>query len=246
MLKALSTAVDVEFLKNNPAERVTLPRAPKPEMHPLDKSQMGKFLEAAAQDEYGYLLRILPLTGLRESEAMGLTWDCVDFDRGILTIKQQLIKLPKTQGGFRLDTPKIGKTRVIKPAPLVMQLLEERQNEQEADRVKAGDFWKGYQTEREKKKSLVFTSRVGDHLHPQTVYNHLKKVLLSIGITDSCVHDLRHTYATLGLQGNDDIKTVSGNLGHSTSSFTMDRYGHVTDSMRDDSSRRWQEIIDSF
>lgn len=246
LLKALSTAVDVGFLKTNPAERVTLPRSTKPEMHPLDKSQMGKYLAAAAQDDYGYLLRILPLTGLRESEAMGLTWDCVDFRAGTITINKQLIKLPKAQGGFRLDTPKNGKTRVIKPAPIVMQLLEQRQKEQEEDRTKAGDFWLGYKTESEKKKALVFTSRTGDHLHPQTVYNHLKKVLLSIGITETCVHDLRHTYATLGLQGHDDIKTVSSNLGHSTSSFTMDRYGHMTDSMRDESSRRWQELIDTF
>ena len=246
LLKALSTAVDVGFLKNNPAERITLPRASKPEMHPLDKSQMGKYLAAASQDDYGYLLRILPLTGLRESEALGLTWDCVDFNAGTITVSKQLIKLPKVDGGFMLDTTKSGRTRVIKPAPLVMQLLEERQKEQEADRTKAGEFWQGYQTDREKKTALVFTTRAGTHLHPQTVYNHLKKVLRSIGVTESCVHDLRHTYATLGLQLHDDIKTVSSNLGHSTSSFTLDRYGHVTDSMRDDSSRRWQELIETF
>ena len=246
LLKALSTAVDVGFLKSNPAERITLPRAPKPDMHPLDKAQMGKYLASATQDEYGYLLRILPLTGLRESEALGLTWDCVDFDAGTITVNKQLIKLPKAQGGFRLDTPKNGKTRVIKPAPLVMQLFEERQKEQEADRIKSGEFWQGYKTEREKKTALVFTTKAGNHLHPQTVYNHLKEVLLAIGITDSCVHDLRHTYATLGLQLHDDIKTVSSNLGHSTSTFTLDRYGHVTDSMRDDSARRWQELIESF
>lgn len=135
---------------------------------------------------------------------------------------------------------------MIKPAPVVMQLFREREKEQIEDRFRAGDLWKGFQSEKERKKALVFTSKSGDHLQPHTVYNHLKKVLLSIGITECCVHDLRHTYATLGLQGHDDIKTISSNLGHSTVSFTLDRYGHVTDSMRDESSRRWQELIETF
>ena len=246
LLKGLSVAVDAGYLQTNPAERVTLPRATKPEMHPLDKTQMAAYLAAAAKDEYGYLLRVLPLTGLRESEAMGLTWDCVDFDRGTILICKQLVKLPLSKGGFRLDTPKNGKSRLIKPAPFVMQLLKDRETEQIQDRFKAGESWKGFQSDAERKTSLVFTTKDGLHIHPQTLYNHLKKVLLTLGITQTCVHDLRHTYATLGLQGQDDVKTVSQNLGHATVAFTLDRYGHVSQSMMDESSRRWEALINSF
>ena len=43
MSKALSTAVDVGYIKNNPAERVTLPRVEKKEIHPLtDKGTYGR------------------------------------------------------------------------------------------------------------------------------------------------------------------------------------------------------------
>lgn len=246
LLKGLSVAIDAGYLKSNPAERVTLPRASKPDMHPLDKTQMSAYLAAAAKDDYRFLLQILPLTGLRESEAMGLTWDCIDFDRGTVLIEKQLIKLPKSKGGFRLDTPKNGKSRIIKPAPFVMKLLEDRKAEQIQDRFKAGRTWKGFQSDDERKTDLVFTTKTGEHIHPQTLYNHLKKVLLTIGITETCVHDLRHTYATLGLQGQDDIKTVSQNLGHATVAFTLDRYGHVSESMMDESSRRWEALINSF
>ena len=246
LLKGLSVAVNVGYLETNPAERVTLPRSTKPEMHPLDKTQMAAYLAATAQDDYHYLLSFLPLTGLRESEALGLTWDCIDFDKGTITICKQLIKLPLSQGGFRFDNPKNGKSRTIKPAPFVMQLLKDRESEQIQDRFKAGETWQGFQSDDERKTALVFTTKSGTHIHPQRLYDHLKTILLTLGITETCIHDLRHTYATLGLQSGDNLKTVSENLGHSTTTFTLDRYGHVSESMMDESSRRWEALINSF
>ena len=74
LIKALNVAVDVGYLNANPAERVTLPRVEKQEIHPLNDEQVAAFFkEAGSDEEYGYLLRILPFTGLREAEAMGLT-----------------------------------------------------------------------------------------------------------------------------------------------------------------------------
>lgn len=110
----------------------------------------------------------------------------------------------------------------------------------------APDAWQGYQNEKERQHSLVFTTSLGNHLSPQTVYNHAKKVFAQIGITDSCVHDLRHTYAVLSIQAEIDIKSISNNLGHATVAFTLDKYGHVTDSMRNESSSKMQALIDSL
>ena len=246
LTKSLNVAVRAGKLKNNPAINCVLPRLKQDEMHPLDKTQIRAFQNAAANDEYRFLLRILPFTGLRLSEAIGLTWDCINFRDGTILINKQLIKLPKKDGGCRFDTPKNGKTRLIKPAPYVMKLLKEREDEQKQDCAKAGDAWQGYQNEKERQHFLVFTTSLGNHLSPQTVYNHAKKVFAQIGITDSCVHDLRHTYAVLSIQAAIDIKTISNNLGHATVAFTLDKYGHVTDSMRNESSSKMQALIDSL
>ena len=77
-------------------------------------------------------------------------------------------------------------------------------------------------------------------------YNHLKKILESIGLGNIRFHDLRHCYAAISLQNGDDIKTVSENLGHATVAFTLDVYGHVTDKMRKDSADRMQAYIESL
>lgn len=246
LTKALSTAVDVEYIKSNPADKVKLPRVEKKEIHPLDDEQVQAFYKAAADDEYSYLLQMIPFTGLREAEAMGLTWDCVDFDAGTIKVNKQLVKRPNSAGGFTLAETKNSKIRVIKPAPTVMTLLRARQRQQIEQRFQAGDLWTGWQTEKERMTGLVFTTATGGNLSPQTVYNHCKKVLDRIGAGDRCVHDLRHTYAVLSLQNGDDVKTVQGNLGHATAAFTLDVYGHVSERMKDDSAARMEKYINQF
>lgn len=243
LTKALHKAVDVDYIKVNPADRVTLPRVEKKEINPLDDSQLADFYKAAGDDEYCYLLRILPFTGLREAEATGLTWDSIDFEKGTITVNKQLIKRPVADGGFTLSKTKNSKTRVIRPASMVMELLKARQHQQIEQRFMAGEAWQGWQNEAERKTSLVFTTATGGNLSPQTVYNHAKKVLGSIGAGDRCVHDLRHTYAVISLQNGDDIKTVQGNLGHATAAFTLDVYGHVSETMRKASADRMNDYM---
>lgn len=57
-------------------------------------------------------------------------------------------------------------------------------------------------------------------------------------------HDLRHSYAVAAIHAGDDIKTVQGNLGHATSSFTLDVYGHVTDEMKKSSADHMEKFIE--
>ena len=65
----------------------------------------------------------------------------------------------------------------------------------------------------------------------------------SIGLPDARFHDLRHSYAVAALRAGDDIKTVQGNLGHATASFTLDVYGHVTEEMKQASANRMEQFI---
>lgn len=243
LTKALSVAVTIGYIQTNPAERVTLPRVEKKDLHPLTDEQVKALLEIAAADEYGTILTVILFTGLREAEAMGLTWDCVDFKAGTLTINKQLQKRPMKDGGFVFSSLKNDKTRILKPAPFVMDLLAKRQREQAAQRLAAGEAWEAWTTEKERKTALVFTTATGSNFSPQTVVNHYKKLAAQIGTPESRVHDLRHTFAVLSLQNGDDVKTVQGNLGHATAAFTLDVYGHVSERMKEDSAARMEAYI---
>ncbi len=170
----------------------------------------------------------------------------MDFNHGTLTINKQLQRRPQSAGGTQLTPTKNGKSRTLRPARFVMQLLKVRYAEQVMQCRRAGDAWEAWRNESEHSKALVFTNAVGHHLQPKRVYLHFKSIAEKIGAPDSRVHDLRHTYAVLSLQNGDDIKTVQTNLGHASAAFTLDVYGHVSDRMQRASADRMEEYISSL
>ena len=119
-----------------------------------------------------------------------------------------------------------------------MEYLRHRRTKQREDQLAAGALWQN-------NSNLVFTDELGCHLTKSTVYRDFKKVVASIGRPDARFHDLRHSYAVAAIRSGDDIKTVQGNLGHATASFTLDVYGHVTDQMKADSANRMETFIKS-
>ena len=70
------------------------------------------------------------------------------------------------------------------------------------------------------------------------------QMLRRSGMAHIRFHDLRHSYAVSAIHAGDDIKTVQGNLGHATSSFTLDVYGHVTEEMKKSSADHMEKFIE--
>lgn len=233
--KALQQAVAVGYIRFNPADACSLPRAERKELKPLDEEAIGRFMEAVKGHKYETVFLVTLFTGMRQGEVLGLTWDCVDFERGTIIINKQLQK--DTQGGsvYHLLSTKNGKGRCLTPAPSVMALLRAHRSKQAEWRLMAGPMWEN--------SGLVFTDELGKHLMPHTVYHNYKKVVASIGLPSARFHDLRHSYAVAAIRSGDDIKTVQGNLGHATAAFTLDVYGHVTDQMKKESAARMEAFI---
>jgi integrase len=60
----------------------------------------------------------------------------------------------------------------------------------------------------------------------------MKALLKQADLPSIRFHDLRHTFATHALTSGVDAKTLSGILGHTKASFTLDTYTHVTTDMQ--------------
>ena len=235
----LQQAVRIGYLRVNPSDACTLPRVVKKEIRPLGDDAIRQFLEAIQGHRFEILLMVTLFTGLREGEVLGLSWDRVDFDKGTLLIDRQLQRAKDESGErcYSLVPLKNDKWRRITPADSVMELLRRQWSRQAEWRLRAGPAWED--------SGLVFTNELGEHLSPYTVYHNFKRLAASIGIPEARGHDLRHSYAVAAIKSGDDIKTVQGNLGHATASFTLDVYGHVTDQMQRDSAERMQKFIKS-
>ena len=244
--KCLNDAIDAGSLRSNSTSRTKRPKVMKNEIVPLTDDQVKEFISELEKEEYKYLYRVYLFTGLRESEALGLTWDCLDTKKGVLKVYQQLQKRPLKDGGYVFAPTKGSKTRYITLPHFLIDTFADRKTEQENQKKEAKDAWIGYKDTKERKKSLIFTTSIGGPINPKVAWMHFKKIAARIDIPESRVHDLRHTYAVLSLQNGDDVKTVQQNLGHASAAFTLDVYGHVTDKMKDESASRMQNYIDSI
>lgn len=244
--KSLSQAVKNGYIRVNPAEAAELPKKKKKEITPLSDKQVKEYLMHSDSDRYGDLLKVILFTGLRENEALGLTWDCVDFQGGKLYIKKQLLKRKISEGGYTFAPLKNNKIRTLCPAPFVMDILKGVREKQIRARLYAGQVWQGWQNDEQRASWYVFTSDLGQHLSPKTAYLHHKKIAAAADAPNARLHDLRHTYAVLSLQNGDDIKTVQNALGHATAAFTLDVYGHVSEKMQKDSADRMQQYYISI
>ena len=222
--QALDVAVNRHLIVKNPSNDVTLPKKVATAKTILNDEQLERFMEAIKADEHWHDFFYLEITtGLRQGELCGLMWADFDEKKGTLTIRRTLHR--KDGGGYYVGDTKTGAgRRTIKLPPSTVQLLTER-----------------------KKKSIsqwIFPNPIHpeDPVMPNSGYQRMKKLLAEAGLPDMRFHDLRHTFATHALTSGVDAKTLSGILGHTKTSFTLDTYTHVTGDMH----RRASEIVGGF
>jgi site-specific recombinase XerD len=118
---------------------------------------------------------------------------------------------------------------------LAVEALEQHREYTKLLRDAARDRWR--------ESGLVFTSTVGDGMEAGVVNDNLNRLLAKAELPRIRVHDLRHTVATILLQGGAHPKLVQELLGHSTITLTLDTYSHVTPAMHQDLTRRLDEAL---
>ena len=162
-------------------------------------------------------------TGLRRGELCGLQWS--DFDEASGHLKVRRTIHPRKGGGVEVgDTKTYAGTRTILLPSSTARMLRERKQS-------ALSQW-------------IFPDplRPEQPVSPSKAYRRLKELLQEAGLPDIRFHDLRHTFATHALSSGVDAKTLSGILGHTKASFTLDTYTHVTGDMQ----RNAADIVGGF
>mgnify|MGYP001297152022 CR=1 FL=1 len=233
--RALDQAQKMGYIRNNPLAAVTLPRIEKKQIKPLEDGELCAFLKEICGDPYELVYFVTVFTGLRQGEVLGLTWDCVNFDKQTLLINKQHGKRKGTCE-YCFSSLKNDRPRVIEAANSVMDALRMQKARQQRWATLLRGEWNN-------PDNLVFTTETGRYLCNQTVYLAFKKVMRRLHLDEVRFHDLRHTFAVNSLKSGDDIKTVQENLGHQTAAFTLDVYAYATSSMKHESANRMDQYI---
>lgn len=200
----------------------------------LTAQQQGAFLDFIQQSNvysvHYPLIMFMIGTAVRCGEAIGLTWDDVNFKNKEININHQLIyKKSGKSYGFYVDSPKTDSgVRIIPMTTDVCKaLIEQRQNQ----------LLKGRRTnvEIDGYSDFVFSTKNGNPIMPSAVNNLLLNIVNKYNSTCGEVelphisaHNLRHTGCTRMAEAGIDPKVLQYIMGHSKISVTMEVYNHVS------------------
>lgn len=223
-LSFISTIIDyaikMDMLSDNPCRRVTIPKGSKKER---------KILTIEETEEFFNLLRTAPLkyrafftldiySGMHRGEMLGLEWKGIDFQTGVIHI-QRTSNYTKTNGIYTDTTKTESSVRFVKLPMEVIDVLLLYKDEQDEERIKLGRKW--HDTDR------LFVKYDGRPMNPQTPYGWLKDFCERNDFPFYGIHQFRHLHTSLLIGAGIDPTTVSGILGHSQVSTTLNLYSHM-------------------
>ena len=187
LYSALEKAVKLDYITKNPAVGCEIPRPEQKEIHPLDDQQITALLNTAKGGKLEYIITVALFTGLRQSELLGLTWDCIDFNVGTINVNKQLVRPEFRKENGLFISPKNGKNRTIVPASSVIEIFQLQKCRQAELQLKAGPLW-------ENAHNLVFTNEIGEPLKQMYIKTKFNAVVSAAGLSSIRFHDLRHPY----------------------------------------------------
>jgi integrase len=231
--RALNEALRWGLVARNVAALVQPPRVRRYEITPLDAEQAQRLLTAIRGDRLEALFSVALAVGLRQGEALGLRWDDVDLDTGVLRVRHAL---QAVDGQLVLVDPKTSRSRrSIQLPSLAVDALREHRIRQSAERARVGEAWSD--------QGFVFTSQMGRPLHGATVTHRFQQLLATAGLPRQRFHDLRHGCATLLLAQGVSPRVVMDVLGHSAITLTLNTYSHVVPALQTEAARRMDAAL---
>jgi integrase len=205
--KVMGAAVDAGMVAQSPCRRVPLPKVEREEMRFLTPAEVT-VLAAAIHPRYRALVLVGAYGGLRIGELAGLRRGRVDLLRGTVQVAEIVVEV---QGVLHIGPPK---TRASRRTVGLPRFVAE---ELSVHMAEPGD-----------PEAFVFTAPQGGPLRVTAFRARVwRPATRAAGLDGLRIHDLRHTAVALWIAAGASPKEVAARAGHSSVSFTLDRYGHL-------------------
>jgi integrase len=225
----VNSAIKEGFLSINPISNCRTLRSNSEEVKTLTPGEVKLLLETARNirnakgknfTQIYHIVKLALASGLRRGEILALKWDCINTEKGTLTVKEGLYQV---KGGLLTDTPKSKSSRrTISIDKGVLQELEEL-------RIPDSEW--------------IFHTYKGKPLSPMNVGRSYRKLLKDVDLEGYRFHDLRHTHATQLIANGMNIKMVSERLGHNDISITLSLYVHSLPRQDQEAAERIASIL---
>jgi integrase len=214
---ALDQAVRRDLVARNVAALAETPTGPKRDSRSLTLEQAAAFLEAASADRLHAAFVTMLMLGLRPSEALGLPWEHVNLDTGVIAVRQGLKRGHRTRLELGALKTKGSRRSLAAPTP-VMDALRAHRRRQLEERMAAGPAWVD--------TGLVFTTQIGTWIEPRNFLRKFDRVVAAARLGKWHPHELRHSAVSLLSAAGVREEDVADIVGHATTRMTHQVYRH--------------------
>lgn len=243
------TAEKDNLIRRNPANGAMndvakrLKEEPK-ERHALTIEQQSALLSYVYGNHkyrrYAALITILLGTGMRIGEALGLTWNDVDFKNNCISVTHSLSYKSSEHGGYKYHVSSTKTKAGIRTIPMFQDVRTTLQNEkQKQKRLGKSDFTVDGYTD------FIFLNSAGKVFTPSFIfdaiqnmvsdYNRDEIVLSKKEGREPCflpkisAHIFRHTCCTRLCENEPNLKIIQEVMGHKNICTTMNVYSEATE-----------------
>lgn len=199
----LNWAIAQDYLSNNPAKGITLPKRALKERFLSDEEAFRLFavLEAGVKKhtinpQHSHLIQLLLLTGARKSELMNLRWEEIELQRSRLVLPPERTKSGRHNGWRRIPLS-IAAKNILAIIPRV-----------------GSDFV--FPSDRSNEKPMTGINKTWKRVCDDANFGHMR------------LHDLRHSFASFAIANGENIVHIAAALGHASTRMT-ERYLHLRD-----------------
>lgn len=177
---------------------VELPERPVYRRESMDAREEAALLRAAVGQPWEAVLLCAAVLGLRPSEAAGLDWGDIDWRSGWVHIRRGAHSLQSGEVVEYACKTKLS-DRFLKLPRFALERLRRIRGQRRKGRLR------------------------GD-LSPRQIYTRVKRFLTRMGLGRCSMECLRHTWATLTIEGGAALADVSVALGHTDVSMCLQHY----------------------
>lgn len=228
MSGAFSKAMKDKIIAENPVKDIEIPVKQAKERKTLTNQELTLLFDTLKTSRWIWSAKFALVTGVRRGELLALKWTDIDFENKKITIDES-----NSQTG--LGDTKSAKIHYVPLSDVAIEYLDKQKEmlRQELNPILTN--------EELKKTCLIFPSKYGSMIKPNSYYHVLSRAAAKVGFKAS-PHCLRHTFVHK-TRDKFTIKELQAILGHDESTTTLDIYGDI---ISDDTFKVAKQIDDVF
>ncbi len=206
----------------NPFKNIKALKVPKSHIEVFSPDEIQKIIRNIRPDYKAYVITKF-YTGLRSGEAHALEWHHIDFDNGIIQVRQSFVR------GEIIGTKTEESIRDIQMLPIVKEVLLQHHKENIGQ------------------SSFVFTNSNNGLIDNNGFRKFVWYPLLKhLGLKQRTPYQTRHTAATMMLASGESPEWIANQLGHCNTEMLFKVYSRYVKNIKHNDGERFSKMVCSF